>query len=141
MRHIESPYSVGWSAVGELTSIRSPNNAGAATTARGGERRMTSKCDEWKTREPDDYLPAAKKVDGAIANGDYDDDLADALRQAGSVGVEELVAKLLAFWDKRYGSRKSDALLRDLMLETPQGQALRERLIEEALEGTVYGNE
>jgi len=102
---------------------------------------MTSKYDAWKTGEPADYSPVIEKVDAAIADGDYDADLEDALRQAGSVGVEELVAALLRFWGKRYGSRKADGLLRDLMLETPHGQALRERLIEEALEGTVCGNE
>jgi len=102
---------------------------------------MTSKYDAWETDEPADYSPVIEKIDEAIADGDYDADLEDALRRAGSVGVEELVAALLRFWGKRYGSRKADGLLRDVMLDTSQGQCLRERLVYDALDGMVYGNE
>jgi len=94
----------------------------------------TSKHDAWKTREPADYSPVIEQVDEALADGDYDADVEDALRQAGSVGVEELVAALLRSWEKLHGPRRAERLVRDLMLDTPTGRRFRERLIDEAID-------
>lgn len=80
--------------------------------------------DQWRTREPEDDSELVERVEEEIASGDWDGALLERLSRRPNA-FDELVNDLFGY---------NEDIAREIIWNTPEGEKLREELIERAKE-------